>query len=338
MTEHHPSQPVDPTAGPATTPQGATTRRGLLLAGSAAAVGLSGAGAALTRPDPAAASVGPVAGRRPTRADGGPVHPEVLAIEQAHERRIGVVAHHLDSGRTLVHRPDERFAMCSTFKTLAVGAVLAGRLTSPDRRILDRPAHWPPSLVAGAGYAVRMEEWQRRGYVPRVAEVCEAAVAESDNAAGNLLLGLVGGPAAVGDLARSVGDRITTLTRWEPDLNVWEPGSTVDTTTPRAAAHTHGALLLGPTLRPRERARLLGWLRSSTTGRAALRAGLPRGWRVAEKTGSGDYGTRNDVGVAWTPDGSPVVIACLTRAEQPGAPTSDAPLADVGRLCARLLG
>ena len=272
---------------------------------------------------------------RPARASATPA---IADIERRFDRRVGVYARNLRTGRELVHRPDERFAMCSTFKTLVVAAVLDGRLVSPDHRILGRPAHWPPSLVAGAGYAPRLQAWQDAGYVPTVAEVCEVTLADSDNAGGNWLLQAVGGPAAVTALVRSLGDRVTTLTRWEPDLNVWVPGQVADTTTPRAIGRSSAALLVGNALHPRARRRLVTWMRGNRTGDHALRRGLPEGWTAAEKTGSGDYGTRNDVGVMWTPAGVPVLISCLTRAEVVGAPTTDAPLAAVAEVVAARLG
>lgn len=259
-------------------------------------------------------------------------------IESRFDRRVGLYARNLRTGRELTHRPDERFAMCSTFKTLVVAAVLDGRLVSPDRRILERPAHYPPSLVAGAGYAPRLGAWQDAGYVPTVAEVCEVTLADSDNAGGNWLLQAVGGPAGVTALVRSLGDRVTTLTRWEPDLNAWVPGQTADTTTPRAIGRSTAALMVGDALHPRARRRLVTWMRGNRTGDDALRKGLPPGWTAAEKTGSGDYGTRNDVGVVWTPAGAPILVSCLTGADEPGTPTTDAPLEAVGAVVAERLG
>lgn len=262
----------------------------------------------------------------------------IAALEERHARRIGLYARNLHTGRELTHRPDERFVMCSTFKVLAAAAVLDGRLVTPDAQVLRRPASWPPSLVEGAGYAVRMQAWQDAGHRPRVAEVCEAAVAESDNAAGNWLLGLIGGPAAITRLARDLGDPVTALTRWEPDLNQWVPGATRDTTTPRAQGRNYAALLLGRALAPSDRRRLHAWMAAGTTGAAALRAGLLPGWTIAEKTGSGDFGARNDVGLARTPDGDPVVISCLTHGLRGTDAPLDAALADVGRVCAQALG
>ena len=261
----------------------------------------------------------------------------IAALEDKHGRRIGLHARNLRTGRELNHRPDERFVMCSTFKVLAAAAVLDGRLVTPDAQVLRRRASWPPSLVAGAGYAARMQEWQDAAYRPLVAEVCEAALAASDNAAGNWLLGLIGGPGAITRLARDLGDPVTALTRWEPDLNQWVPGATRDTTTPRAQGGNYAALLLGRALAPSDRRRLYDWMAASTTGEKALRAGLLPGWTIVEKTGAGDFGARNDVGVARTPDGTPVVISCLTNGLASTDQPLDAVLAEVGRVCAETL-
>lgn len=301
-------------------------------------LGAAAAGSALlaTPTSYAAAAAGPAGGPAGGRAVD--LDRELAALEERHERRLGIFARDLRSGRTVAHRADERFAICSTFKTLVVAAVLDGRLTTPDRDVLDRRAVWPPSLVAGAGYAPRLQAWQDAAYAPTVREVCEATQADSDNAGGNWLLQEVGGPAALTAFARSLGDRTSDLSRWEPALNDWAPGQETDATTPRAIGLTHARLLLGRTLAPRHRRLLTTWMLGNRTGDDALRAGLPDGWTIAEKTGSGARGTRNDVGVAWTPRGRPVLISCLTRAEQPDAPTTDAPLEDVARLVAEALG
>jgi Na+-driven multidrug efflux pump len=52
-------------------------------------------------------------------------------------------------------------------------------------------------------------------------------------------------------------------------------------------------------------------MRSSRTGDQRLRAGMPPGWRIGEKTGTGPRGTSNDIGVLWPPGRAPVVLACF---------------------------
>lgn len=274
----------------------------------------------------AAALTGTVVLARPGTATVDAVD-AVRVIEARHHRRVGLYARNLRTGRVLAHRADERFALCSTFKTFAVGALLDGRLVAPDRHVLDRRASYPPSLVRGDLWAPATRRWLAEGYDPTFAEVCEAALRDSDNGAANLVLQQLGGPEVVTGLFRDLGDRTSRLDRWEPDLSGYAPGQELDTSSPRALGTSLVALLRGRTLACRERERLLGWLRESRTG-SPFRSVLPAGWTIADKTGSGDWATRNDVGIAWSPGGVPVLVSCLTRADAPGADRLDAPVAE----------
>ena len=74
------------------------------------------------------------------------------------------------------------------------------------------------------------------------------------------------------------------------------------------------ALLLGDVLSPASRGQLLAWMTACTTGIRRLRAGVPADWRVADKTGSGDHGTANDIGILAPPGRAPVLVTVyLTR-------------------------
>jgi beta-lactamase class A len=169
-----------------------------------------------------------------------------------------------------------------------------------------------------------------------LAELCDAAVTVSDNAAANLLLRRFGGPATVTRQARLLGDRKTRLDRFEPALNESRPGDPRDTTTPRAMSIALRSALLGNALSASGRAQLTRWMEATSTGNDRLRAGLPAGWRVADKTGTGEHGSTNDVAVLWPPQRAPlVVVAYLT--ECTAAPEHrNAALADVGRAAAAL--
>jgi beta-lactamase class A len=167
-----------------------------------------------------------------------------------------------------------------------------------------------------------------------IGEICEAAVALSDNTAANLLLALLGGPAGLTAYARSLGDRVTRLDRIEPALNEAAPHDVRDTTTPSALVGDLHAILVGAALSQASRARLIGWLVACKTGDRRLRAGVPAGWRVGDKTGSGGHGTTNDVGILWPPDRDPVLVAVyLTRTERDTA-VREGVLAGVARLVA----
>ncbi|WP_442800806.1 MULTISPECIES: serine hydrolase [unclassified Rhodococcus (in: high G+C Gram-positive bacteria)] len=133
-----------------------------------------------------------------------------------------------------------------------------------------------------------------------------------DNTAGNLLLRRLGGPTAVTAFARSLGDTVTTLDRWEPELNSAEPGDVRDTSTASGLARGYRELLLGSGLPAAGQQTLTGWMRASVTSGQRIRAGLPAGWTAADKSGAGRYGTVNDAGVLWSPDGSPLVLVLLS--------------------------
>ncbi|MFE7855253.1 class A beta-lactamase [Streptomyces sp. NPDC057403] len=240
----------------------------------------------------------------PAHAATGPL----TELEREHGARLGVFAHHLRTRRTLAHRADERFPICSVFKTLAAAAVL--RDLDRHSEVLSRRIHYTRDDLVDGAPVTGTDEHLAHGMT--IAELCDAAVRCSDNSAGNFLLRELGGPTAITRFARSLGDPVTRLDRWEPELNSAEPGRRTDTTSPRAIGRTTARLLLGGALNPSDRALLTHWLLNNTTGGTRIRAGVPGTWAVAEKTGSGSYGTTNDVGVAWTADGDPIVLAVLS--------------------------
>lgn len=285
-----------------------------------------------------AALAATVALPRTARATGPiEVNGAIEAIEAKHDRRIGLYARNLRTGRELTHWPDERFALCSTFKTLAVSAALDGRLITPDRDAQRRPVHYPPSLVAGDVWAPYTRKWFAEGYTPTFAEVCEVAVRDSDNGAANLVVQAIGGPAAVTRFVRELGDEVTRLDRWEPAMSEYEPGQVLDTSTPRALGTSYSKIILGRALHHRERETITGWLLGNRAN-PPFRKGLPAGWTIADKTGSGSYATRNDVGIAWNERRDPILVSCLTRADDPAATRKDEPLTEAFVHCIERLG
>jgi beta-lactamase class A len=254
------------------------------------------------------------------------------ALEDQHSARVGVFAHHLGTKKTVVHRADELFPMCSVFKTLAAAAVL--RDLDRHGEVLYKVVHYTEAdLVDGSD--------QTRAHLAdgmTVEQLADVAIRYSDNGAGNLILRELGGPTAVTRFARSFGDRVTRLDRWETELNSAEPDRITDTTSPRAIAGLYGKLVLGDALRRPDRDRLTAWLLNNTTSASRFRAGLPATWTIADKTGSGDYGTANDVGIAWTESGDPVVLAVLTtKPTLPDAPYDNQLVADTAKLVAQAI-
>ncbi|MFB7927609.1 class A beta-lactamase [Streptomyces sp. NPDC056039] len=291
------------------------SRRTALAAGTAAALSLGG-GTAHALP-----------------ATGG-VTARLRELEQKHTARLGVYARNLRTGRTVAYRADERFPMASVFKTLAAAAVL--RDLDRDGELLAKRVHYTQDYVTKSGYSPITKENVATGMT--VGELCDATIRFSDNTAGNLLLVELGGPKAVTRFCRSIGDRVTRLDRWEPELNSAEPWRVTDTTSPRAIGLTYARLVLGDALEPRDRARLTDWLLRNTTSGEKFRKALPADWLVADKTGGGRYGGNNDVGITWPPDGPPIVMSVLTTQPEEDAPSDNPLVAGAAALLASELG
>lgn len=283
-----------------------------------------------------AATVSPASAAHAAPARRGGITGRLRELEQRHSARLGVFAHDTATGRSVRYRAHERFPMCSTFKTLAVAAVL--RDLDRDGEFLAHRIHYDKQTVEESGYAPITGKPQNLAHGMTVEELCDAAIRYSDNAAANLLLRELGGPTAVTRFCRSVGDRVTRLDRWEPELNSAEPWRRTDTTTPRAIAGTYARLALGDALARADRRRLTGWLLGNTTSGAKFRAGLPGDWTVADKTGGGEYGTNNDVGVTWPPGRPPIVLSVLTTRFTPDAERDDPLVAETAALLAAELG
>jgi beta-lactamase class A len=256
-------------------------------------------------------------------------------LEQEHSARLGVFARNTATGRSVLYRADERFPMCSVFKTLAVAAVL--RDLDRNGEFLAKRIRYTEKDVTDSGYAPITGKPENLANGMTVAELCAATICYSDNAAGNLLLRELGGPAAVTRFCRSIGDPTTRLDRWEPELNSAEPWRITDTTSPRAIGQTYARLTLGNLLTSQDRKRLTEWLLANTTSGEKFRAGLPADWTIADKTGGGKYGTNNDVGITWPPGRSPIALAVLTTKHEPGAPADNPLVAKIAALLATAL-
>jgi len=241
-------------------------------------------------------------------ADPSAADPAFVQLEKEFDARLGVYAIDTGTGRTIAYRPDERFAYTSTFKALAAGAVL---LTSSIEELDATITYSGDDLVT---YSPVTEKHVSTGMTLR--EISDAAVRYSDNTAGNLLLKQLGGPDGFEAILRQIGDTVTEADRYETELNEAVPGDVRDTSTPRALAGSLRAFAVGDALPEDKRSILNDWLRRNTTGDELIRAAVPEGWTVGDKTGAGEYGTRNDIGVVWPPNGDPIVMAILSSRDK----------------------
>ncbi|MDY7087717.1 MAG: class A beta-lactamase [Actinomycetota bacterium] len=244
---------------------------------------------------------------------------EFRQLEEKFDARLGVYAIDTGTGRTAEYRADERFAYCSTFKVLAAAQVLDDTTNAELDQVVRYSAD---DLVT---YSPITRQHVADGMTLRA--IAEAALRYSDNTAANLLLRHLGGPQKIKQELRELGDKITEPVRSETALNEATPGDHRDTSTPRALAQDLRAYAVGDALEPSDRDVLNGWMRDNTTGGELIRAGVPDGWTVGDKTGSGGYGTRNDIAVLWPPNRAPIVLAVLSSRDQKDADYDNALIA-----------
>ena len=261
------------------------------------------------------------------------IQEKLAKLETDAKGRIGLSATNMANNVRIQHRANERFPFCSTFKFILVSAILKQTRVKSDllqQHIVfskEELITWSPITEKHVGEGMS------------VLELCAAALQYSDNTAANLLIRLLDGPEAVTRFARSIGDDAFRLDRWELELNSAAPGDLRDTTTPAAMEKSMQRLVLGDILAQEHREQLQIWLKGNTTGAASIRAGVPKGWVVGDKTGSGSYGTTNDIAVLWPPeDAPPVTLAIYFTQNEKDAPARRDVLAAATKILISELG
>lgn len=229
------------------------------------------------------------------------------ALEAASGGRLGICLVRPGHRQVMAHRAREAFPTASTIKFALSAAVLAksdaGALSLDDRIPVREQ-----DIRSGAPVSGR-----HVGKDITVRDLCRGSMVWSDNPAVNLLLPLVGGEAGLQAFLREHGDTDT-----DP-RGISEGRST---TTPLAMAHNLRRFVLNDALSRSSRLQLADWLIENRTGDARIRAGVPEGWRVGDKTG-GMQGVSNDIAILWPlRGGAPWVLTLYLR---------DSPLDAAGR-------
>lgn len=257
-----------------------------------------------------------------------------LEVGQA---RLGVCFLDTATGEISGNRMKERFALCSTFKLALVAAYLReadlGHISLDEILVYSEAdlLDWAPVTrknVAKGGMSI--------------AALAQAAQEMSDGAAANLLVRRLGGPAAATAKFREMGDTVTRLDRYEPDLGLVLSADLRDTTSPFAMAQLVRRITTGRLLQRGSRERLLRWMQNTSTGPNRLRAGLPAEWRSGNKTGTGRTpGTTNkcnDIAITFPPGKSPIIISAYFDSGEYTEQTEarhEAVLAEVGKIAAQ---
>lgn len=241
---------------------------------------------------------------------------KIAELEKSFDGKIGVYAINTQNNQIIAYRANERFPVQSTFKLIGVAALLKNHNSNHEllQEIINYTnkdlIFWHPVTGKHVKNGMTLEA------------LSEAAISYSDNPAINLIMKKIGGPQSVSDFAHSIGNKTFNVEHYECELNS-NPKDLRDTSTPQDMATSLQKLTLGNILTSSQREQLVTWMRNNAVGYKRIRAGVPIGWVVADKTGSGDYGIANDIGILWSPLCKPIVLAIYTVQNKQDAKSRD---------------
>ena len=257
----------------------------------------------------------------------------VARIAAEIDAHVGFAAYDSESEQSWEYQGDQRFALSSTFKTLACAALL--HRVDAGQESLERAVSFSKSDLVTYS---QITETHAGAQPMTLSDLCEAALTMSDNTAANLVLRALGGPEKVTSFVRGLGDDVTRLDRWETELNEAVPDENRDTTTPNAMVKNLQSLLLGDALSEKSRDQLRDWLTRNQVADGFFRAAVPEGWVVADRTGAGGFGLRSITAIIWPPEREPIVVALyLTQTEASFSERNEA-IAELGKAIVLTVG
>ena len=210
---------------------------------------------------------------------------------------IGVAVVHVESGRMADFEGTKELPLYSVYKLPLAVTVL--QEVEKKNLLLEKKVRVTPDDVA-PGSQFNRDLW-RQPVEKTVAELLEFSIVRSDNTSSDKLLELIGGPAGVSERMRAFGFS-------HIDIKYSSREFAAHRDKPNRATASDLAQLLaklqkGELLQQPQFSLLFGFMeRARTGGERRLRANLPAGTQVAEKTGTGDN-TTNDVGLIMLPEG-----------------------------------
>src|SRR5699024_4288468 len=245
-------------------------------------------------------------------------------IEDEFDAQLGVYAINTETNETIEYQPNERFAYASTFKALAAAILLKQNNLEDLEKVItynedDLVSHSPVT-----------EKHVDSGMT--LLEISEAAIRKSDNTVANFLLEAIGGPDNFEKALQDIGDDVTQSERYETELNEFSPENKRDTSTPKTMATNLKKVILGDYLPDNKRKLLSDWMTGNEAGDSLIRAGAPSEWTVLDKSGAGNYGTRNDIAVVKPPSKEPIVIAIMSRHDTEDAEYEDTLIAKAAEI------
>ncbi|WP_273843463.1 class A beta-lactamase [Providencia rettgeri] len=211
--------------------------------------------------------------------------------------------------RTISINGDKRFPLDSTVKSIACANVLAkvdAKKISLNHSMLVTKENMVTYSPVAQGYLNKSFTLE---------QACQAANEYSDNTAANFAILSGGGPEGLTAFMRSIGDTATRSDRYEPEFTINPENDLRDTTTPDAMSRSLKEILTGEVLTQVSRNQLKEWMINNKVADNMLRASLPKGWKIADRSGASEYGVRGITSMVWSNNHEPVFISIYVRKE-----------------------
>ncbi|MXP42114.1 class A beta-lactamase [Altererythrobacter soli] len=283
------------------------------------------------------------------------LHEEIRALGKSFDGEIGLAVRDVASGWTAHYEGNDRFPQQSVSKLWV--AIAAMTLVDRGKLDLKQEVTLTREDLTLFHQPLRALALRPQGYTTTLEDLLVKAITRSDNTANDYLLRRVGGPNAVRTVLAELGiagvrfgpgERIMQSEiaglEWRPEYSLERKfydardqvppavrraafeayiADPVDGATPIGMVDALARLQKGQLLSPASTAQLLGILEQTRSGAQRLKGGLPPGWTIGHKTGTGQeyegmQAGYNDVGILTAPSGRTYAVAVLMgRASQP---------------------
>lgn len=255
------------------------------------------------------------------------LYKQLLKIEQKNGSHIGLSAIDTSNNNKISYNGDKQFSIQCTAKVMGVAAILNQSKTDVNllnERIFYKNTdliYWSPITSKHVADGMMIKD------------LCKATLENSDNTAMNLLVYRMGGLQYMNTFAKQIGNKSFRQDDIWPKEADNTPNDVKDTSTPNDMATSLQKLLFTDVLPQPQRKNLETWLKQCKTGDNRIRSGVPQGWTVGDKTGTGSYyGITNDLGVIWPPHCPPIIIAIYYYNDQRRANKNEKILGQITRL------
>lgn len=234
---------------------------------------------------------------------------DLKKVEDKYDANIGVYALNTATDEEITFNEDKRFAYASTFKAVSSAMLLE---KTPHNE-LNKKVHVSKEDIVP--YSPVLEKFINKDIT--IKKLIEATMLYSDNTANNMIIEELGGYKEVNKRLKSLDDKTTKPSRMEPELNIYDPKSNRDTSTPQAFGKTLNKLINDGRLSKENKAFLIDLMINNKSGDTLIKKDAPKNFKVADKSGQAiTYASRNDVAFVYPKgESKPIVLVIFTNKE-----------------------